>query len=157
LNTRHLPRSRRLLGAALLALALYAPLAPADVVLIANSRSSVDKLSQEQAVNIFMGRYRKLPDGSAARPLDLDANSPGRRLFYRALIDKTLEEVNAYWMRLIFAGRTPPPLMTTGEEEMLAMVASDPQVIGYLERSQLTRLERNPLARNIKIVLSLPE
>lgn len=146
-----------LLGAALLSLALLPPLAHGEVVLIANSRSGIDKLTREEAINIFMGRYRKLPDGLAAHPLDLEVNSPIRRQFYRGLIDKTPEEIHAYWMRLVFAGRTTPPLTTKGVEEMLEMVAGDPQAIGYVERSELARIENGPLARNIKIVLTLPE
>jgi len=157
LNTAHLTLTRRLIGAALLSLALLPALAHAEIVLIANSRSTIDKLTQEQAVNIFMGRYRKLPDGSPIRPLDLDADSLGRQLFYRGLINKTLEDVNAYWVRLVLAGRTTPPRLTKGAEEMLTMVADDPQFLGYIDRRQLMRPEHSSLARNIKIVLTLPE
>jgi len=104
-----------------------------------------------------MGRYRKLPDGATALPLDQDTESPVRRAFYRLLLDKSLEEINSYWARLVFAGRTMPPKEISGPNEVLERVANDPHAIGYLDRSQLSRADRTSASRNVKVLFSLPD
>lgn len=133
--------------------ALSALPAGAEVVVISSTRNTIDHVSRDDVSYIFMGRYRKWPDGSTAHPLDLDADSPIRKTFYRQLVDKSLEEINAYWARLVFAGRTTPPVETRGQEELLEKVANNPQAIGYIDRAYLNRSAQ---ARNIKILLALP-
>lgn len=141
-----------------LALLTALPSLAADVVVIANTRVAVDSLSREDAIKVFMGRYRKLPDGSPAQPLDLNPDSSARKSFYRLLINKNLEEVSAYWARLVFSGRTRPPQQAQGAEDALILIANDPQVIGYMDRSDFLKLERsNAKVRNIKIVLELTD
>lgn len=131
--------------------------ARADLVLVVNSRSSIERLSREDAINIFMGRYRKAPDDSTIRPFDLDGDSPARKVFYRRLIDKSLEEVNAYWARLVFSGRTLPPTQAKGQDDMLEKLANDPHAIGYVDRNFLSASERASRAKNLKVVFSLPD
>jgi ABC-type phosphate transport system substrate-binding protein len=143
---------RRIWLVALLATLSALPIR-AEVVVISSTRNPIERVSQEDISYIFMGRYRKLPDGSTARPFDLDADSTIRKAFYRQLVDKSLEEINAYWARLVFAGRTTPPAEARGQEELLERVANDPQAIGYVDRAYLNR---SALARNVKILLALP-
>lgn len=136
----------------LIASALIAahPLAAvAEIVVVVPVKSSVDKLSKSEVINIFMGRYRVLPDGSAANPVDLPIESPDRRLFYRKLLDKSLEEVNAYWARLVFAGKTSPPSEVKSREALGERLANTPGALGYIDRRYLTK--------DMRVVLVLPD
>lgn len=141
------PYIRPLLG--LIALVMCALPARAELVVIVNAGSGVDALSREEVINIFMGRYRKLPDGVLAQPLDVDGETPERRAFYKKLIDKSLADINAYWARLIFSGRTLPPRALKNQAEVLDRVASDPAAIGYIERVNLNN--------RVRVVYVLPE
>ncbi|MEW5904818.1 MAG: hypothetical protein AB1722_10810 [Pseudomonadota bacterium] len=109
----------------------------ADLVLVASADSGIPLLSHDQVVNIFLGRYRKLPDGATAEPLDIDGDSPERREFYERLLGKPLAEINAYWARLVFSGRTLPPEELPTQRAVLARVIHDPVAIGYVERANL--------------------
>jgi ABC-type phosphate transport system substrate-binding protein len=91
------------------------------------------------------------------QPLDVDLDSSARKTFYHSLLDKSPEEINAYWTRLTFSGRTKPPEALKGQVEVLERVANDPQVIGYVERALLSQGARANLARNVKVVMSLPD
>jgi ABC-type phosphate transport system substrate-binding protein len=108
----------------------------ADVVVIINARSSVERLTQDEVINIFLGRFRQLPSGIAALPADLPATQPEKATFYRLLVNKDLADLNAYWARLIFSGRTAPPRQTRGNDEMLRYVAETPGALGYIERAR---------------------
>lgn len=106
--------------------------AHAGPVVIVNAESGVTAMSRDEVINVFLGRFRQLPSGLAARPLDLPAAHPERERFYRLLVDKRPAEIRAYWARLLFSGRISPPDEPGGEAAVLAKVAADRQAIGYL-------------------------
>ncbi|NTV95467.1 MAG: hypothetical protein HGA75_08640 [Thiobacillus sp.] len=108
-----------------------------DLVVVVNARSGVDRLSLDDAVNIFMGRYRQLPSGIPALPIDQPEAQPERALFYRLLVNKDLAEINAYWARLLFSGKTSPPHQAKSTVEILDLLARQRGAIGYIERSQV--------------------
>jgi ABC-type phosphate transport system substrate-binding protein len=120
-----------------------------DLVVIVSADSGVEKLSREEVVNIFMGRYRKLPNGAVAIPLDVEGESAERADFYQKLLGKSLAEVNAYWARLVFSGRTTAPVAVATQREVLDRVVRDPNAIGYVERRNLNK--------NVKVVYELKD
>ncbi|MBI2308471.1 MAG: hypothetical protein HYU78_14295 [Rhodocyclales bacterium] len=125
------------LFAVILALALFLPRAAGagEIVVVANATSGVGKLSRDQVVNIFLGRFRQFPSGLPAEPIDQPDGSPQKARFYRLLVDKEMAEINAYWARLVFSGRTPPPLKAESSGEVLRLLASRKGGIAYVDRS----------------------
>lgn len=158
-TTLRLPRRAFMATLAAFALQFAVPARAAgnDIVVIASNGSCLTQLSREEVANIFMGAYRKLPDGTTARPIDLDLESPVRRAFYRRLLGRSLEEINAYWARLVFSGRTSPPDAARGTAEMLERVAKDPRAIGYLERQHLLSVEQGRIGRDIRVLFAIQE
>ena len=118
-------------------LLLPAAAAVADVVVIANPKSGVEKLNHDEVVNIFLGRFRQLPSGLSALPADLPPAQPEKAIFYRLLVNKELAEINSYWERLFFSGRTVPPRQTIGNDDLLNWVAGTPGGLGYIERARV--------------------
>lgn len=110
--------------------------AAAEVVVVVNPRSGVERLSRDEVVNIFMGAFRELPGGIAARPVDLPATMPEKAQMYRLLIGKDLDQVASYWSRLVFSGRVTPPLQAAGTEDMIRFVTANKGGVGYLERAK---------------------
>ena len=53
--------------------------AVAELVVIVHPASDVKSMDQNDVVNVFMGRYQKLPSGITAFPVDL---APQRGAFY---------------------------------------------------------------------------
>ena len=119
----------------------------AEMVVIVNPRSGIDRLSRDEVINIFLGRSRQLPSGLSAQPVDLPATHPDKASFYRQLVNKELAEINSYWARLVFSGRTTPPMQAASTEALLEIVGKTPGAIGYLERSQIDA--------RVKVVLEL--
>lgn len=126
----------------------------ADILLIGNAALPISAVSREEAVNIYMGRSRKLPDGSVVAPLDLESQSPTRRDFYRKLVGKPPEEISTYWARLHFSGKTQQPAEMRNVDDLLARIARDPQAIGYVDRRQI---DSSLSGNNLKVLLVLPE
>jgi ABC-type phosphate transport system substrate-binding protein len=138
---------RRLGTLILCCLFAWPPLAHADLVLVANPQSGIERLTRDEVVNIFMGRYRMLSSGITAEPIDLADDSGLRMRFYRALVNKSLAEINAYWARLVFSGKTRPPRVLDSPEAALQAVNANPGALAYLERSQIDK--------NVKVVFEL--
>lgn len=143
-----MPRRLRTLPLLLGVLGLLLPTAaPADPVIIANASNGTESLSREAVANIFLGRFRQYPSGRSAVPVDLPGGHPGKASFYRLLVNKEPAEINSYWARLVFSGRTAPPRVVSSTEEMLQVVASVPGAIGYLPHP--------PTDNRVRVVLNL--
>jgi hypothetical protein len=129
---------RHLLFALLLASAALPALA-ADWVLVASAKTGMTRLTQDEVTNIYLGRYRRLDSGITAEPLDQPADSNLKTRFYRDLVAKSLPEINAYWARLVFSGKTSPPRTINNSEEAIQFVVSHPGALAYVERTKADR------------------
>lgn len=109
----------------------------AEVVVVANAGSDMPQLSKNELVDLYMGRFRSLPNNQAVTLFDHDDGSVLREEFYRQLIDKSEAEVNAFWARLLFTGRAKPPEQLIDTASVIDAVASDSQAIGYIEAEEL--------------------
>lgn len=136
----------------LLTLLIAAPAIPAvaaDWVLVANPKSGIVHLSQDEVTNIYLGRYRRLASGMTAEPIDQPVDSLLKALFYRQLVDKNLAEINAYWARLVFSGKTRPPRVLANEEEALKFVSRNVDALAYVDRSKVDA--------RVTVVFTIPE
>lgn len=128
-------KTRRFLSLILLLGAHALPVA-ADWVLVANPKAGIERLSQDEVTNIYLGRYRRLASGVTAEPIDQAPDSTLRARFYRHLVGKSLAEINAYWARLVFSGKTQPPRVVGNSEEALQLVAHNVAALAYVERGK---------------------
>jgi hypothetical protein len=60
-----------------------------------------------------------------------------KRRFYRLLVNKDLDEINAYWTRLRFSGKTSPPRQAKTQGEILDWLAVREGAVAYMDRSQV--------------------
>lgn len=111
----------------------------AEPVVVVSTASTITRLGQDDVVNIFLGRYRRLPTGGTAVPIDQPENTALRTEFYRKLVNKEPNEISAYWARLLFSGKTSPPLQAANANEVMLLLADQPGGIAYIDRSQVDR------------------
>lgn len=111
--------------------------ASAEVVVVMRSGSAVERLSRDEVTHIFLGRYRTLPSGIQAQPIDQAAGSSLRSVFYQRLVNKTQNEINAYWARLHFSGKTSPPIQAASNNEAFERLLASPGAISYMDRAQV--------------------
>lgn len=121
--------------------------AAAELLVVVKADCAVSRLGRDEVVNIFMGRYRMLPNGVPALPID-QFEKAERALFYRKLLGKELAEVNAYWARLVFSGKISPPKLAGQSTDVVDWVGSQAGAVGYIRREQLDA--------RVKAVLELP-
>lgn len=130
------PLLRHLL-AGLLAAALSHSAGAGELVVIVSSKSPVNSLRQEQVADIFLGQIASFPGGAEVVALDQRIGSPERDEFYSKVTAKTPPLVKAYWTKMIFTGRGQPPREVAGSAAIRKMVADNPGLIGYIDKSAL--------------------
>ncbi|MET3129864.1 ABC-type phosphate transport system substrate-binding protein [Oxalobacteraceae bacterium GrIS 1.11] len=126
---------------------LIAGAAHADIVVIVSTRNPVAALSASQAADIFLGKFAFFPGGVQATPIDQSEGSPWRDEFYKKTSGKAPPQMLAYWTKMIFTGRGQPPIESGDNAAVRRLVADNPGLIGYIDRSMVDA--------SVKVVLTL--
>ncbi len=119
----------------------------AEILIVTSNRSGPIELTREQAEKLYLGRSTTLSDGTPASLVDLP-NGPVRDEFYLKLTGKNPAQIQAYWSRLVFTGRALPPKEARTLAEARQWLTDTPNLIGYLDRNELTP--------GMRILLRLP-
>ena len=140
------PALRSMCAAAILSVA--AANASAELVVVVSSRSPVAAIDANQVAAIFLGHASRFPDGAQAVAVDQPLGAPQRDHFYRELTGKSPALLKAHWSKMVFTGRGQPPREAGGDAVVRRLVAENPSMIGYIDRSALDA--------SVRAVLALP-
>jgi ABC-type phosphate transport system substrate-binding protein len=106
--------------------------AHADLVVVANPGVKFSNISLTQLTRIFLGQTRNFPDGNNAVPLDVGGDF--RNSFYTYVLKKSPAQVERYWARMIFTGKSQPP-REVALKDVKTLVAETSGAISYLDSS----------------------
>jgi len=121
--------------AAAAALSIVSAGVSAQVAVVVNPKSPLATMTADQVSGIFLGKSNTLPSGGTALPTDLPDSAPAHDLFYTKVTGKSSAQVKAAWSRLVFSGKATPPKELGSSAEVKKFVASNPDAIGYIEKS----------------------
>jgi len=107
----------------------------AQVALVAGAKSAATSVTTEQVASVFLGKSDQLPGVGTVLLLDLPENNPSRDIFYSKAAGKSPSQVRAAWSRLVFSGKGIPPKEIASSAEVKKLVSTNPNVIGYIEKS----------------------
>jgi ABC-type phosphate transport system substrate-binding protein len=111
--------------------------ANAEVIVVCNSAYDGDLLSVEQIREIYLGKSKKFPNGSPVKPIDQGGGSGARNQFLELVMEKNESQMNRYWSRLIFSGKSRPPEVLESGEAVKRWVVQNPNGIGYIDAGDL--------------------
>jgi len=104
------------------------------IVVIVNANNSTSKMSSREVRKLFLGKSRKLPDGSRAL---LVSNEQLQSHFNKTALRKKDSQVKAAWSRLQFSGRAKPPVEFNNPADVVKFVSENLNAIGYVRSSEL--------------------
>lgn len=107
----------------------------AEIVVIVSAKSAATALTEQQAADVFLGKSSALPGGGQAVPVDQSESSAVREQFYTKVAGKTGAQMKAYWSKLIFTGKGQAPKDAGDSAAVKALVAGNPNIIGYIDKS----------------------
>jgi len=116
-----------------LAMAIAMPVTAANVVIVnANNTSATD---METVQRIYLGKLKAFADGSRALALTYEQGDATRESFNSSVLGKSESQYSAFWSKLVFTGRGTPPESVASQEEMVKLVGTNPNTIGFVDES----------------------
>lgn len=99
---------------ALLILLLLFSFLKAEIVIVTNKNSDINRLSKESIKYLYLAKVDKINDIKIKALLSKNKNLHER--FINNIIDKDISQYSSYWARLVFTGRKPIPRRLSFEE-----------------------------------------
>lgn len=111
---------------------VLSPLAQAEVAVIVHP-SNAATLDADAISKLFLGREKSFPGGAAAVPLALSDDAAATAEFNDKILKKPSSQLKAYWSKLIFTGKGTPPKEIASDAEMVKLISSNPNMIGFVD------------------------
>ncbi|WP_206485668.1 phosphate ABC transporter substrate-binding protein [Thalassotalea sp. G2M2-11] len=109
----------------------------AEVAVIVNpaNTSTIDK---KLIKKIFTGKVKSFPSGNSVVAINQASANELTAEFNDKVLNKSSSQIKAYWSKQLFTGKGTPPKEVDSDSEVIKLVASDPNMIGYVSPSSLT-------------------
>jgi len=120
----------------LLVLCLFSSLAFAEVAVIVNT-GNTSQISDDDIKRMFLGKNKKFSNGESVKAINLKSGNAVRSDFEKQVLGKSSSQVKAYWSKLIFSGKAKPLKELASDAEVLSIVSSTPNAIGYIDASKV--------------------
>lgn len=122
------------IASALIAFLLPAILhAEVAVIVSHDNKNTYTSIDKELISRIFLGQTASFPNDSVARPINLKQGNEVRTYFNQYYLGKSESQLSAYWAKLRFSGKARLPKTVSSVQEMKALIANDPTLIGYID------------------------
>lgn len=107
----------------------------AETVVVVGAKSPVGTLEKQQVSDLFLGKASAFPDGRQAVPLDQAEGAAARDEFHSKVTGKTGAQLKSFWSKQVFSGKGTPPKELPSSAEVRKLVADNPNMIGYIDKS----------------------
>jgi len=108
----------------------------ADVAVIVNVDNTA-ALSDSDISRLFLGKLKRFSSGDKAVAVNLKLGSSTRNEFESKVLGKSASQIKAYWSKRVFSGKGKPPPELVSDKDVLTMVASDNNLIAYVDASSV--------------------
>jgi ABC-type phosphate transport system substrate-binding protein len=120
---------------ATLSLGALVQIAHSEVVVVVSAKSAVSPMSKQEVSDLFLGKASAFSDGKQAVPLDQAEGAAARDEFHSKVTGKTGAQLKSFWSKQVFSGKGTPPKELAGNSDVKKLVADNPNMIGYLDKS----------------------
>ena len=100
--------------------------------------SNASALGEAEVARIFLGKMKSFPGGGQAIPVNQSEGASSRGAFEGTVLKKSASQIKAYWSKLVFTGKGTPPKEVGGDADVINLVKSNPNIIGYVDESAVT-------------------
>ena len=104
----------------------------ADVKVIVHATNALDSITKAKVADLFLKRVTRWENGRPVTPVDQSEKSPVRAAFSKDLLGKEVVWVKSYWQKMIFSGRATPPAEVSSDSQVLELLRTNPDAIGYV-------------------------
>jgi hypothetical protein len=131
---RFLVRRLLLIGLTL-SFALLARSQETKLTAISNRKGAPSSLKFSELKSIFMGEKQRWPNGTKITIALMKTNNPVGNSICRKIYDMTGDELNKFWLALVFQGKASAPNFFNYVTELESFIAQNPGSIGIIDQS----------------------
>lgn len=95
-------------------------------------------LENKDISRIFLGKLKSFNSELTAMPMNLPEGNASRKVFEKAVLNKSPNQIKAYWSKLVFTGKGSPPMEAISETELISLVSTNPNLIAYVDDAIVT-------------------
>ena len=122
------------------AISMAAATTPQTIVFITSPKRAPLELSSAELRRIFLGQTSRWRDGHRIVLLVRPATTPEGRTFLDRIVQMPEIDYSQWWIGEVFRGEAAaPPRVIETPEKMIRAVAANPDAIGFLSPSDVTR------------------
>lgn len=129
---------KKLLKLSIASFALLASTASLAEIAVIVHPSNNTELDSNSISRLFLGKMKSFPGGDQAVPLNLNESSEQTKEFNKKVLRKSGSQLKAYWSKLVFTGKGTPPQSLDNDSEVIGLVSSNPNIIGYIDAASVT-------------------
>jgi hypothetical protein len=107
----------------------FGAFADVSVIVHPSNNNVIDAATIEK---IYTGKVKAFDDGTKITAVRLSETNPTSEEFNTKALNKSASQLKAYWSKLIFTGKGTPPKEVDSDAEMIKLVASNPDHIGFV-------------------------
>jgi len=112
-----------------------------DFIVVAHKDNPVKELPAAQVKNIFLGKERFWPDGSAIT-LIMNKNDDIHESFTRTMLQKSPAQLSVYWKKILYSGASMLPLAVKDDEAVKSYMSQHKNTISYIDADSLDKQVR---------------
>lgn len=120
----------------------------AEIYVITHRDNPVHSISEDQLKDLYLGRSQALENGENAIIYE-GVDDELRAQFIRLALGMRVRQFDAYWARLVFAGRVLPLSLVKQDAQLLDHISNNIYAIGYTNSV--------PLSESVKTLLVINE
>jgi len=106
-----------------------------QLTIIGNQQSVPDELNQDQLRSVLRGEKLRWDDGSSIKIALMKTSTPVGSITCKKLYNMTENELNKYFLALVFQGKVKAPSFFNSISELESYVAQTPGAIGVSQNS----------------------
>ncbi|MGH2647928.1 MAG: hypothetical protein ACRDE8_10190 [Ginsengibacter sp.] len=129
-----LPGNKFLLVVCMLCLSLTSKSQQSALVAVGNVSGVPSDMQLSELRAVFMGEKQRWKNGDRILIALMKTNTPLGKITSAKIYDMNGDELNKFWLALVFQGKAQAPKFFNSENELADFVAQNPGAIGILDK-----------------------
>lgn len=105
------------------------------LVVISNAKGAPAELKRTELVAVLKGEKQRWDDGTRISIALMKASTPTGEATFKKVYGMSGDEVNKYWLALVFQGKAKAPVFFNSATELESYISQTPGAIGIIEES----------------------
>jgi len=105
------------------------------LVVISNAKGAPSELKRTELVAVLRGEKQRWDDGTRISIALMKASTPTGEATFKKVYGMSGDEVNKYWLALVFQGKAKAPVFFNTATELETYISQTPGSIGIIEES----------------------